>query len=151
MSLFKKFSQIAAAVAEDALITGVEALNRAEQKRDELREKLQQEAGKAAVKIDRKRAQVKGAIADVVDLVDTVLTQLDREFNQQAKPTVQPTTTLDKPEFKAPEAPKADATPAAKEVKEPKAKKPATPKAKKAAAPKAPAKTKKPAAPKAGK
>ncbi|HYD17081.1 MAG TPA: hypothetical protein VEF76_01215 [Patescibacteria group bacterium] len=151
MSLFKKFTEIAAAVAEDALITGADALNRAQQKRDELRDRLQQEAGKASVKISRKRDQVENAIADVVELVDTVLTQLDREFNGKSKPTVQPTTTLDKPEFKAPAAPAAEAPAKEEKAAAPKAKKPAAPKAKKPAAPKAAAKTKKPAAPKAGK
>lgn len=153
MSLFRDFAKIAAAVAEEALTTGLDAL---ETKREQVGRKLDEKANKAATVINKKREQLEDVVAGVVTTVDLLLTDLEQQFNPRAQQQkVQPTTTLDKPVFKAPaqeEAPAA-AAPAAKEEKAaaPKAKAPKA--AKKPAAPKItakkPAAKKKPAAPKA--
>jgi len=152
MSIFKDFAKIAAAVAEEALTTGLDAL---QTKREQVGRKLDEKANKAAVVINNKREQLEDVVSGVVATVDALLTDLEQQFNPRAQQKVQPTTTLDKPAFQAPkqeEAPAA-AAPAAKEEKAAAqkaakaAKKPAAPKA----AAKKPAAKKKPAAPKAPK
>lgn len=151
MSLFRDFAKIAAAVAEEALTTGLDAL---ETKREQVGRKLDEKANKAATAINKKREQLEDVVAGVVTTVDLLLTDLEQQFNPRAQQQkVQPTTTLDKPVFQAPKEEAAPA-PAAKEEK---AATPKAPKAaKKPAAPKAAAKKpaaakKKPAAPKAPK
>ncbi|MDI1228947.1 MAG: hypothetical protein PSY14_14800 [bacterium] len=134
MSIFKDFAKIAAAVAEEALATGIDAF---ETKREQVGRKLDEKATKAATVINAKREQLEDVVAGVVTTVELLLTDLDQQFNPRAQQKVEPTTTLDKPVFQAPKE-EAVAAPVAKEEKAaPKAaaKKPA---AKKAAAPKAP-------------
>lgn len=131
MSLFRDFAKIAAAVAEEALTTGLDAL---ETKREQVGRKLDQKATQAATVINKKREQLEDVVAGVVTTVDLLLTDLEQQFNPRAQQKVEPTTTLDKPAFQAPKE-EAAAAPAAKEEK--------------AAAPKAPKAAKKPAAPKA--
>ena len=147
MSIFKDFAKIAAAVAEEALTTGLDAL---ETKREQVGRKLDEKANKAANVINAKREQLEDVVSGVIITVDTLLTDLEQQFNPRAQQQkVEPTTTLDKPVFQAPKEEAAPA-PAAKEEKAaaPKAaKKPAAPKA----AAKKPAAKKKPAAPKAPK
>lgn len=153
MSLFRDFAKIAAAVAEEALTTGLDAL---ETKREQVGRKLDEKANKAATAINKKREQLEDVVAGVVTTVDLLLTDLEQQFNPRAQQQkVQPTTTLDKPVFQAPkqeEAPAA-AAPAAKEEKAaaPKAKAAKKPAAPKAAEKKPAAAKKKPAAPKAPK
>lgn len=130
MSIFKDFAKIAAAVAEEALTTGLDAL---EAKREQVGRKLDQKATQAATVINKKREQLEDVVAGVVTTVDLLLTDLEQQFNPRAQQKVEPTTTLDKPAFQAPK--EEAAAPAAKEEK--------------AAAPKAPKAAKKPAAPKA--
>ncbi len=147
MSIFKDFAKIAAAVAEEALATGLDAL---ETKREQVGRKLDEKANKAADVINAKREKLEDVVSGVITTVDALLTDLEQQFNPRAQQKVQPTTTLDKPAFQAPKE-EAAAAPAAKEEKAgpkaPKAKKPAAPKA----AAKKPAAKKKPAAPKAPK
>lgn len=148
MSIFRDFAKIAAAVAEEALTTGLDAL---ETKREQVGRKLDEKANKAANVINAKREQLEDVVSGVIITVDALLTDLEQQFNPRAQQQkVEPTTTLDKPVFQAPKEEAAPA-PAAKEEKAaaPKAaKKPAAPKA---AAKKPAAAKKKPAAPKAPK
>ncbi len=144
MSLFKDFAKMAAAVAEEALATGLEVLDA---KREQVGRKLDEKANQAATAINAKREKLEDVVSGVITTVDLLLTDLEQQFNPRAQQKVQPTTTLDKPVFQAPK--NEAAAPAAKEVKAaaPKAKKPAAPKT----AAKKPAAKKKPAAPKAPK
>lgn len=153
MSIFKDFAKIAAAVAEEALTTGLDAL---ETKREQVGRKLDEKATQAATVINKKREQLEDVVAGVVMTAELLLSDLEQQFNPRAQQQkVEPTTTLDKPAFQAPkqeEAPAA-AAPAAKEEKAaaPKAKAAKKPAAPKAAAKKPAAAKKKPAAPKAPK
>lgn len=141
MSLFKDFAKIAAAVAEEALATGLDAL---ETKREQVGRKLDEKANQAATAINAKREKLEDVVSGVITTVDALLTDLEQQFNPRAQQKVEPATTLDKPVFQAPKE-EAAAAPAAQEEKA------AAPKAPKAAAKKPAAAKKKPAAPKAPK